>query len=248
MGTELAKQKGIDIKNPKFRHSIDTYFIDKENNAIYKGIASVKFLNENCSKELYIRKDNRYNSFMDLLIDLEENSSVNSKQMKILIELDFFEEFGKAGTLMDMYEEFSEGQFKYKKTYCQKTKDKRIAELLSLEFEDKEIPIKQQLQAQAEFFGSPTTIKENLKGYAYILDIETKHTPKFTAYGIATGKITTIKVSSKLYKKQGGEIGDIIGKCKLIQKNKMKKVGDDWVETEELEWWLTEYQVEKIGF
>ena len=145
MGTELAKQKGIDIRNPKFRHSIDTYFIDKENNAIYKGIASVKFLNENCSKELYIRKDNRYNSFMDLLIDLEENSSVNSKQMKILIELDFFEEFGKAGTLMDMYEEFSEGQFKYKKTYCQKTKDKRMAELLSLEFEDKEIPIKYEI-------------------------------------------------------------------------------------------------------
>lgn len=248
MGGELAKQKGIEIKNPKFRHSLDTYFVDKENNAIYKGISSIKFLNENCAKELYTRKDNVYNNFIELLVDLEENSSINTKQIRILIELDFFEEFGKAGTLLDIYNEFTEGQFKYKKTYVEKTKQKRLEELLSLEFEDYNLPIKEQIAAQTEYFGSPTIIKPELKGYAYIMDIDTKHSPKLTIYGLGTGKITIIKTLAKTYKKNGGQIGDIIGRCKLKQKNKSKKVGDEWVMTNELEWWLDDYEVEKIGF
>ena len=248
MGGELAKQKGIEIKNPKFRHSLDTYFVDKENNAIYKGISSIKFLNENCAKELYTRKDNVYNNFIELLVDLEENSSINSKQIRILIELDFFEEFGKAGTLLEIYNEFTEGQFKYKKTYVEKTKKKRLEELLSLEFEDYNLPIKEQIAAQTEYFGSPTIIKPELKGYAYIMDIDTKHSPKLTIYGLGTGKITIIKTLAKTYKKNGGQIGDIIGHCKLKQKNKSKKVDDEWVMTNELEWWLDDYEVEKIGF
>lgn len=248
MGGELAKQKGIEIKNPKFRHSLDTYFVDKENNAIYKGISSIKFLNENCAKELYTRKDNVYNNFIELLVDLEENSSINSKQIRILIELDFFEEFGKAGTLLEIYNEFTEGQFKYKKTYVEKTKKKRLEELLSLEFEDYNLPIKEQIAAQTEYFGSPTIIKPELKGYAYIMDIDTKHSPKLTIYGLGTGKITIIKTLAKTYKKNGGQIGDIIGRCKLKQKNKSKKVDDEWVMTNELEWWLDDYEVEKIGF
>lgn len=248
MGNELAKQKGIEIKNPKFRHSIDTYFVDKKNNAIYKGIASIKFLNENCAKELYTRKDNVYNNFIELLVDLEENSSINSKQIKILIQIDFFEEFGKAGTLLDIYNEFTEGQFKYKKTYVEKTKQKRLEELLALEFEDHNMPIKEQITAQTEYFGTPTIVKPELKNYAYIMDIDTKHSPKLTVYGLGTGKTTVIKTLAKTYKKCGGEVGDIISHCKLKQKTKSRKVGDEWVSTNELEWWLEDYEVEKIGF
>ncbi len=248
MGAELAKQKGIEIKNPKFRHSLNNYFIEKENNTIYKGISSVKFLNENCAKELYIRKDNVYNNFIDLLVDLEENSSINTKQIKILIQLDFFEEFGKAGTLLNIYNEFFDGQFKYKKTYCEKTKTKRLEELKNLEIEDCNMPIKEQIAAQTEYFGSPTIIKPELKGYAYIMDVDTKNSPKLTLYGLGTGKITVIKTLAKTYKKNGGGKGDIIGRCELKQKNKSKKVGDEWVTTNELEWWLNNYEVEKIGY
>lgn len=248
MGTELAKQKGIKIKNPKFRHSIDTYFIDKENNAIYKGIASIKFLNENCAKELYMRKDNVYNNFMELLVDLEENSSINSKQIKILIQLDFFEEFGKAGMLLDMYSEFTEGQFKYKKTYCEKTKQKRLTELLNLEFDNVDMPIKQQIEVQTEYFGSPTLIKPNLRGYAYVIDVDIKHSPKLTVYGLGNGKTTVIKTWARVYNKAKCTKGDIINECKLTQKRKMKKVGEEWIPSNELEWWLEEYRIEKIGF
>lgn len=238
---------GITLHSPKFRYSQSEYVNDRENNAIYKGIASIKFLNENCAKELYMRKDNVYNSFIDLLVDLEENSSINSKQIKILIQLDFFEEFGKAGMLLNIYNEFAEGQFKYKKTYCEKTKNKRLQELKELEFDNIDLPIKQQIETQTEYFGSPTLIKPNLKGYAYVISVETKHSPKLMLYGLATGKIITVKTWQKVYNKSKCNKGDIIGSCKLVQKFKSKKVGEEWVSTDELEWWLEEYQVEKIG-
>ena len=248
MGTELATLKNIKIKNPRFRFSLDKYFIDHENNAIYKGIASIKFLNENCAKELYNRKEKVYNNFMELLVDLEENSTVNSKQIKILIQLDFFEEFGKAGKLMNIYKEFSEGQFKYQKTYCEKTKIKRLEALNDMEFQDIDLPIKEKIAAQIEYFGSPTTITPELKGYAYIIDINTKGSPRLTTYGLGTGKTTIVKTYAKIFNKKKIEKGDIISACKLVQKNKMKKVGEEWIETEELEWWLQDYQVEVIGF
>ena len=238
----------ITLHPPKFRHSDAEYMYDRENNAIYKGIASIKFLNENCAKELYNRKEKVYNNFIELLVDLEENSTVNSKQIKILIQLDFFEEFGKAGKLMNIYKEFSEGQFKYQKTYCEKTKIKRLEALNEMEFQNIDLPIKEKIAAQIEYFGSPTTITPELKGYAYIIDINTKGSPRLTTYGLGTGKTTIVKTYAKIFNKKKIEKGDIISDCKLIQKNKMKKVGEEWVETEELEWWLQDYQVEVIGF
>jgi len=238
---------GIKLHQPKFRYSTNDYVIDKKNNTIYKGISSIKFLNENCAKELYNRKEKQYNNFIELLVDLEENSSINSKQLKILIMLDFFEEFGKTGTLMEMYQEFAEGEFKYKKTYCEKTKQKRLAELNTIEFRDYELSIKQRIEAQSEYLGSPTLIIPELKNFAYIMDIDNKHSPRLTVYGLATGKTTQIKTSAKTFSKCGGEKGDIIGNCKLKQRQKQRKVGEEWVTTNEFEWWLESYEIQKIG-
>ena len=242
------KNWNISLYPPRFRHSQSNYMGDKENNAIYKGISSIKFLNENCAKELYNRKDKVYNNFIELLVDLEENSTINSKQLKILIQLDFFEEFGKAGKLMNIYKEFAEGQFKYQKTYCEKTKIKRLEALNDMEFEDVDLPIKDKINAQIEYFGSPTSIKPELKGYAYIMDVNPKGSPKITTYGLGTGKIVALKTYAKTFNKKKLEVGDIISGCNLIQKNKMKKEGEEWVETEELEWWLQDYEIENIGF
>ena len=106
-GQELAKIKGIRFKQPKFRYSKAEYFMDKENNAIYKGIASIKYMNENVANEMYELKDNKYNNFMDLLIDLQTKTSINSRQLNILIAIDFFEEFGKSQKLLDIVNLFN---------------------------------------------------------------------------------------------------------------------------------------------
>ena len=101
-GHELAKVKGITIKPPKFRYSRAEYFMDKETNSIYKGMASIKYMNAEVSEQLYGLKDNQYNNFMDLLIDIYDKTSINSRQLNILIAIDFFEEFGKSQKLLDI--------------------------------------------------------------------------------------------------------------------------------------------------
>ena len=99
-GTALAKQKNIKILPIKFRHSKDTYSPDKENNAIYKGIASVKFLNAEVAQQMYEMREQEFPTFIDFL----KVNPCNSRQTEILIKLDFFSEFGKSQKLLDEYE------------------------------------------------------------------------------------------------------------------------------------------------
>lgn len=98
-GTELARLLNIQIKEPRFRKSKSEYFFDLENNCIYKGISSIKFLNDTIGEQLYTLKDKKYSTFISLLYDLYLNTSINSKQLDILIKLDFFKEFGNSKLL-----------------------------------------------------------------------------------------------------------------------------------------------------
>ena len=98
--TKYAKKIGIEIKSPKFRHSKATYFCDKETGCIYKGIGSVKFMNDNVANELYGLRDKKFKSFLDLLIEMKNNTTLNSRQLDILIKIDFFAEFGDINELL----------------------------------------------------------------------------------------------------------------------------------------------------
>ena len=115
---DYVKKHNMVIKPPKFRYSRAEYFMDKETNSIYKGMASIKYMNAQVSEELYKLKDNQYNNFMDLLIDVYDKTSINSRQLSILIVIDFFEEFGKSQKLLDiveLYENIMSKKLKSKK-------------------------------------------------------------------------------------------------------------------------------------
>ena len=108
----------IKLLPPKFRYSRAEYFMDKETNSIYKGMASIKYMNAQVSEELYELKNNQYNNFMDLLIDIYNKTCINSRQLNILIAIDFFEEFGKSQMLLDivkLYENIMSKKIKSKK-------------------------------------------------------------------------------------------------------------------------------------
>lgn len=104
--TAYAKKSGITFQSPKFRHSRAGYFCDKETNTIYKGIGSIKYMNENVANELYEMSGYNFDDFVDLLYYLEEKTSLNSRQLDILIKIDFFEEFGDINRLLDIAEKF----------------------------------------------------------------------------------------------------------------------------------------------
>ena len=103
-GTALAKERGIHIENPKFRKSRNEFIPDEKEPIIYKGVVSIKDMGKNNGDELYALRDNHYDSFIDLLKDIREKTTVNSKQLDILIKLDFFSEFGDIRKLLKTVE------------------------------------------------------------------------------------------------------------------------------------------------
>lgn len=99
-GTMLAKSLGFKIMPARFRYSKSGFYFDKDKNAIYKSVDSIKNLNAQSADELYELRDNRYDCFTDLLYDIFVKTSVHSDQLEILIKLDYFEEFGDVNKLL----------------------------------------------------------------------------------------------------------------------------------------------------
>ena len=115
-GTELMKLYGVKISNPKWGVSRGGYFFDKDNRIIYKGMSSVKYIGDAVANELFeLSKAKKYTYFMDLLTDLEQQTSLDSRQLDLLIKIDFFKEFGNQRELfkmVDLFNLFKKGQAK----------------------------------------------------------------------------------------------------------------------------------------
>ena len=92
----------IKIENVKFGKSGSEYMMDKATNSIYKSVTSIKYCNATIAEELLELSKNHYNSFVELIKDINEKTSVNTRQLEILTGLGFFEEFGKNAYLLEI--------------------------------------------------------------------------------------------------------------------------------------------------
>lgn len=98
----------IKLTGIKFGMSRAKYSYDKEKGIITKGIGSIKYLNDTVSEQLYtLSQSHVYNNFIDLLIDINNNTALNSRQLDILIKLDYFSDFGEANELTYINSVFS---------------------------------------------------------------------------------------------------------------------------------------------
>ena len=257
--TEYAKKQNIKILPIKFRHSKDTYSPDKENNAIYKGIASVKFLNAEVAQQMYEMREQEFPTFIDFL----KVNPCNSRQTEILIKLDFFSEFGKSQKLLDEYAiyttYYSKKQFKKEKiTLDDETMSKfaistdkmykitdsegLIKELCN-RVEDKSIPIKERLTAEAEYLGYIDYINPKAINYGYVLDIDTKYSPRIKMYRLDTGETAIYKLSKKDYNNNPISNHDLL-KFTFEHRNKSRLVDGKWQKClEEFEDWIKTYVI-----
>lgn len=105
------------INNPCFGKSRGLYTLDSVNYELYKGVGSVKGINNTTADELYeLGQQTKYKNaeklsisekhklFYDLLKDILVNTSVKKNQVLSLIEIDYFRNFGHNKTLADIYE------------------------------------------------------------------------------------------------------------------------------------------------
>lgn len=107
-GTSYAEKIGIKITMPKWGYSKGEYFFNKEKNVIAKGLSSIKYMGAGIAEELYnLANSKSYERFVDVLRDIDENTSLNTRQLDILIKIDFFSDFGNQRELMKINELFN---------------------------------------------------------------------------------------------------------------------------------------------
>lgn len=113
--SKYAKKVGIKITSPKWGISKSKYNFDRTTNTIAKGLSSIKYMSAQAADELYeLAHSKTHVSFSDLLIDLKQ-TSLDSRQLDILIKLDFFSDFGNQRelfTILELAEMFKYGEAK----------------------------------------------------------------------------------------------------------------------------------------
>ncbi len=122
-GTAYANRIGIKVTMPKWGLSKSEYFFDKEKNVIAKGLTSIKYMSDGVAEDLYrLAHSHTYTRFVDVLVDLNEKTTINTRQLDILIKIDFFSEFGNQRELIRITEMFYDT---FKKGHAKKiSKDK----------------------------------------------------------------------------------------------------------------------------
>ena len=242
----------IKLMDIKFRKSKGDYFYDKSDNTIYKGIGSVKYINNNLAEELYELRDNQYDSFIDLLIDIKEKTSCKNDQIDILTKLNFFNEFGEINILLKKIELFNKlyNKKQFKKTqiesegipvwmaekYAVKMTEKlyKFSDTLPLLKElsknivcDKTTKI-DIIKYEIEYLGSANTKLPHTKECYYIVqDIKGEHSKIVTLYQLKTGEVKTIKIRKGRYSRTPIEIGDVLNVYEISKDKKYIPDGVD---------------------
>lgn len=209
---EMKKAFGITVVPAKFRQDNRGFFADKQHMQIADALHSVKHIGKPVANELYEMRNNQYDTFVDLLCDLDQRRAFNSRSIYILIMMGYFEEFGKKQKLLNLYKEFSGGKNRITKSLKDASRAKRLEALKLLESEmaNEDITIEDQIYFEATHYGTPLTICREAKGKYIALEVETKYSPKLRLYSIATGNLGDIKILKRDFTADPIEAGDIV--------------------------------------
>lgn len=247
------KYFGIKFETVKFRHSTSNHMYDRKTNTIYKGLSSIKFISASIGDELYTLKDNSYDNFTALLIDITNNTSVNTKQLDILIKSDFFSEFGNVNKLLNVNSFFQKlydkGKQAFKRqlkkdkvqeigltdevvrTFCHKETDKTYMQVdfysMLCEIEKTvnyaDIGLLQKVSNHITYLGSATITDKRYKNFACVANVIDKASPIVYLYAIANGNTIDVKIPRQVFNKHKLEVGDVIYIKKLAKKKKQAK-------------------------
>lgn len=257
-------RQNITIHSPKFRKSKAEFMMDKDNNAIYKGVGSLKILNTEVANSLYDKKEDKFVDWFDFLTHQKE-IKINKAQLDKLIKINYFEEFGDINTLLvatEIYKKYGtkktlkkpidfnvEGCYNKETTkqYSQLDNLKLCRKILS-QMEIPKTTIYDKISYQITSMGYTTLIEPKAPmNYFVVVDCKTNKygTPFVKLYRIYDGATIDIKCDKKWHNNYSCEIGDVL-KCVFKSKEKRRKIDDKWIATNEFESILSTYcKIEK---
>ena len=246
--TEMYKAFGIRVVPCRFRQDNRSFFIDKDAQTISDALTSVKGISASVASKLYQMRNNHYDCAVDLFYDLDVNTSINSAVIKTLIQMGYFEEFGSAGKLLKLYNEFREGESKFSKAHVKATQEKRLDALRQIEknLPESNLTVPEQMAFEVEYYGTPLTVYPDHSGYFAILEVDDRYSPKVKMYNIAKGTVGIMKVRKPMYKLNPMAEGDVIRLIGWKRKPAYQYVdGKSTVKEGVYDLWIQDYEIIK---
>ena len=269
-----AKRNGIELKPIKFSKSTADYTMDKKENCVYKGIASVKHCNRQIAYELLELSKNKYDSFAELLKDIKDKTSINSRQLTILISLNFFSDFGKNKYLLDVvdiYDKFANSKViakkkmdelgvsdylmqkyagKETKSQWRQIDNQGLINELCNRLENKSLDIVSQVRAEMDYLGYVNYVNPNMADDYYIVTgfvtYKNPCTPNLVLRRICDGEETGCRIKqSKVFKETPFGMYSILKIEGFTYDFKSKKINGEWQKLDEREIVLENYECMK---
>ena len=210
--SEMKRAFGIRIASPRFRQDNRGFFVDTERKEITDALVSIKHIGKRVPEILYGMRNREFGSFTDLLVEMDSHREITSRTVHILIMLNYFQEFGQRGKLLQVHEAFLNGENRFKKSYVESTQVKRLTALREQEskIQNMELPQEQILQFEAEYLGTPISIFPGLHRQYIALEVNDKYSPKVKLYSATTGETGDVKILKNRFKETPLAPGDIL--------------------------------------
>lgn len=239
---EAYLNSGGDTFDEKFLELYDIGFpLEQEIKQIEQNDSSYE--SRGGEKKCYAKADH----FTNVLRAIQMNTCLNVRNVEILIGLNYFRNFGKTEKLMNIFNNFYEGESKLTKgiksfndrlELCRKYEDIQ---------EDKDLPDGVRLKYELENIGLCLSTDPAASNSSYfVYEIDDKYTIKLNLYNIRRGTTGLVKVAKKDYHTVG------VGSCIHINKYRQgpKYTFNKGVKTKipgEFEIWVTDYNVLSKG-
>ena len=130
----------------------------------------------------------KFDCFTNVLRAIQMATCLDTRQIKILIELGYFEEFGKSAKLMKVYNEFFEGENKITKSIKSFNTRLDAVRKFESELQDNDLPIRERLRSEQENVGLCLSLNPNENSNDYFVRaVDEKWGTTITLYNIRDG-------------------------------------------------------------
>ena len=252
---------GVDVRFDKWENATGETVC--HNGTVWLGTNTMKGFGKNVAIALNELHKKHCNNFSEFLIEANQNANIDKSQLEILIKLNWFENFGNNGKLLQMYNLFNNiyGRKVFSKDKCyipheimvqySKETEKQYREVNSnglLSFmcdsiHNYSLPLETMLQTQSEVCGYVSYCDPSKVNVGVVMDVNCQYTPKFQIHRIDNGETVTVKLKKRMYEQNPIPVGSIID-FRTESKYGWKKVNDKWEEdTTKIDNWITNYRI-----
>lgn len=265
---EEMRYFGIKLGEMKFGEDNRDFTLNEETRTITQSLVSIKKISQMVADEIYrIANLKKYNSFIEIIDEIKGNSKIKSDQLASLIDIGYFSDYGCIDYLkraVELYDKYYKAKIIKKdgindtiiERFAKRITEKQFSDLdnigiinFFLSLEEKEASTVEKIIIDYRVYGESDITDESYNPrYCIALDIDTTYSPKILFYNIYSGRVQTLKISKKAWKKESFEVYDVVSLNKTKQKDKkfLNKQTGEWEKTGEKEWWIDDYhKIEK---